>query len=188
MRFAMMTASAGGRFGGIDMGLRDWLTSTKRPDAGVASCTTDDLRERILALNRESAPFRIVDGRDQGVDLIAEWKIVDAQWYEIFAKAGLEKVFEIRLKLNEGAKEVRAKDYEYEVSWSAGVPSLHVASSKFRGQKQSIQFGTAYAFTEELRPGQVYNYRFSTGELKEPIQDAVTSCGWTYKGVTFGTL
>lgn len=170
------------------MGLRDWLTSTKRPEAGVASCSADEVRQRILALNRETAPYRIVDGRDQGVDLIAEWKIVDAQWYEIFAKAGLEKVFEVRMKLDEAARVVRAKDSEYEVSWSAGVPSLHIVSSKFRGQKQSIQFGTAYAFTEELRPGQVYNYRFSTGEMKEPIQEAVTSCGWTYKGVSFGKL
>jgi hypothetical protein len=43
---------------------------------------------------------RIVDGAAENVDLIAEWKIVDAQWYEIFAKAGLEKVFRVFLKLD----------------------------------------------------------------------------------------
>jgi hypothetical protein len=64
----------------MDMGLLDWLTSTKRPQAGVVTCTANEVRQQILASNRESAPFRIVDGRDQGVDLIAEWKIVDAQW------------------------------------------------------------------------------------------------------------
>jgi len=63
-----------------------------------------------------------------------------------------------------------------------------VAASAFRGQKQSIEFGKAYAFTETLAPGQVYNYRFDTRELKQPIQETVTSCGWTYKGVTFGKL
>ncbi len=170
------------------MGLLDWLTSTKRPESGVAVCSADEVRERILALNRPTAPFQIVDGSDEGVDLIAEWKIVDAQWYEIFAKAGLEKVFRIYMKLDHSEKQVRTKDHEYTVSWEAGVPHLSLSASKFMGQKQSVQFGTAYAFTEELRPGQVYNYRFSTGEMKKPIQEAVTGCGWTYKGVVLGKL
>jgi hypothetical protein len=170
------------------MGIFDWLTSTKRPETGTAVCAADEVKERILALNRETAPFRIVDGASEGVDLIAEWKIVDAQWYEIFAKAGLEKVFRIRLKLDDADREVRAKDDEYEVSWRAGVPSLELAASRFTGQKQSVQFGTAFAFTEEFLPGQVYNYKFNTGEIKDPIQEAVTACGWTYKGVTFGKL
>lgn len=170
------------------MGLLDWLTSTKRPESGVAACSADEVRERILALNRPTAPYQIIDGSSEGVDLIAEWKIVDAQWYEIFAKAGLEKVFRIFMKLDESKNELRTKDHEYTLSWEAGGPTLGVSMSKSWGQKQSIQFGTAYAFTEELRPGQVYNYRFSTGEMKEPIQEAVTSCGWTYKGIAFGKL
>ena len=170
------------------MGLLDWLTGTKRPEAGVATCSAQEVRERILAINRPTAPFQIIDGADEGVDLIAEWRIVDAQWYEIFAKAGLEKVFRVFMKLDEADHEVRTKDHEYTLSWSAGVPTLSVSMEKFSGQKRSVQFGTAYAFTEELRPGEVYRYRFSTGELKEPIQEVVTACGWTWKGVAFGRL
>jgi len=168
--------------------LFDFFSSTKRPPEGVAVCAPHEVRERILALNRDTAPYQIVDGASEGVDLIAEWKIVDAQWYEIFAKAGLKKSFKIYLKLDQAEHEVRTSDREYEVAWEAGVPQLSLSVSGFRGQKQSIEFGTAYAFTEELRPGQVYNYRFSTKELKEPIQDAVTECGWTYTGVAFGKL
>lgn len=113
---------------------------------------------------------------------------MEAQWYEIFAKAGLSKVFKIYLKLDLNAHEVRAMDQEYTISWLAGVPKLSVAVSSFKGQTQSIEFGKAYAFTETLAPGQVYNYQFDTREIKKPIQDAVTSCGWTYKGVAFGKL
>lgn len=170
------------------MAFWDRLTSTKRPEEGVPACSAQEVREHILAVNRESAPFRIIDGTDEGVDLIAEWKIVDAAWYGIFAKAGLEKTFRIFMKLDERDHEVRAKDHEYSLSWTAGVPRLQASMSKTVGQTQSIQFGTGYAFTEELRPGQVYSYRFSTGEMKTPIQEAVTACGWTYKGVAFGKL
>ena len=160
----------------------------KKPDKNTPILSADEVRRRLLALNRETAPYQISDGSSENADLIAEWKIVDAQWYEIFAKAKLTKVFRIAMKLDEAKHEVRAKDEEYTVEWRAGLPSLSLSVSKFKGQTTSMEFGTAYAFTEELKPGQVYKYRFSTNEIKKPIQEAVASCGWTYKGVAFGKL
>lgn len=170
------------------MGLFDSLTSTKRPPAGTPILPAEQVLERMLSLNRSTAPFQLIDGKEEGMDLIAEWKIVDAQWYEVFAKASLSKVFRIYLKLDREKQEVRAMDREYSVSWSAGLPRLSIAASAFKGQTQSIEFGKAYAFTEKLEAGEVYNYRFDTREIKRPIQDAVTGCGWTYKGVAFGKL
>ena len=160
----------------------------KKPDKNTTVLSVGQVRQRLLALNRESAPYQIAEGRSENVDLIAEWKIVDARWYEIFAKASLTKVFRIYMKFDEAKHEVRAKDEEYMVEWRAGVPSLSISATKFQGQKTSIEFGTAYAFTEELKPGQVYQYRFSTNEIKKPIQEAIAACGWTFKGVAFGKL
>jgi len=112
------------------MAFWDRFTSTRRPDPGAPACAPDHVRERILALNRPTAPFRIVDGQAEGVDFIAEWKIVDAQWYEVFARAGLEKTFRISLKLDEAAREVRSKDHEYTLAWSAGFPRLEASMSR----------------------------------------------------------
>jgi hypothetical protein len=170
------------------MKLLDFFSSTRRPAPGTPVLSRQEVLDRLMGLNRVSAPYRLIDGAEEKVDLIAEWRIVDAEWYEIFAKAGLTKVFKIYLKLDPEAHEVRAMDREYSVSWKAGVPTLSIAASAFKGQKQSIEFGKGYAFTETLAPGQVYNYRFDTREIKKPIQDAVTGCGWTYKGVAFGKL
>jgi hypothetical protein len=147
-----------------------------------------DLYTRLMALNRPTAPYRIVDGRAENVHLIAEWKIVDAQWYEIFAKANLTKVFRVYLKFDPARREVRAMDREYTLSWRAGVPSLGVQSSFFKGQKSSVSFGIGTGFTENYAPGVVYKYKFNTNELKQPIQQVIASCGWTYKGVAFGDL
>lgn len=168
------------------MGLFDFFTSTKRPESGTPVLPAGQLLERLDALNRETAPWAIVDGRGEGVDRIAEWRIVDARWYEIFAKASLTKVFRIYLKLDEAAKEVRAQDREYELSWRAGVPTLSISASSFKGQSKSFEFGASYGFTENLTLGQQYKYRFQTDEIKKPIQEAVTACGWVYKGVVFG--
>jgi hypothetical protein len=160
----------------------------KKPAMNVPAIPSSELKSRLLELNRPSAPFRILDGQAEGVDLVAEWKIVDASWYEIFAKANLEKVFRIYMKFDSAKNELRAQDREYSVSWSAGIPSLSLAASAFKGQMTSMQFGTGYAFTETLSPGQVYKYRFNTNELKKPIQEFCTSSGWSYKGVAFGKL
>ncbi|MET9199226.1 hypothetical protein [Gordonia sp. NPDC003585] len=170
------------------MGMFDRFTGTKRPSADTPPRSATEVRAAILGINRDTAPFVIRDGAADGVDLVAEWRIVDARWYEIFAKAGLSKAFQILMRLDENEHEVRAVDKEWEVAWRAGVPELSLAASGFRGQKTSIEFGTAYAFTEHLEYGQVYNYRFATKELKEPIQQAVLASGWTYRGVAFGKL
>lgn len=160
----------------------------KKADKNVPVLSVNEVRERLLTLNRETAPYQIIDGAAQNVDLIAEWKIVDAKWYELFAKAGIKKVFRIYMKFDADKHQVRGKDEEFSVEWRAGVPSLSIAASKFQGQMTSVEFGAAYAFTEELKPGVVYNYRFNTSEIKNPIQEVVAACGWNFKGVAFGKL
>lgn len=164
----------------------DFLTSTKRPARGTPVLPAAEVLARLRGLDRASAPWRIVDGAPEGVDLIAEWKIVDARWYEIFAKASLTKVFRIFLKLDAASNHVRAQEREYEVSWRAGLPSLSLQASGFKGQSASIQFGASYGFKEDLSVGEQYRYFFRTSEIKEPVQQAVLACGWVYKGVVLG--
>ena len=170
------------------MGAFDFLSGTKRPATGTPALPAPAVIEQLMALNRATAPWQIISGAAENVDLIAEWKIVDARWYEIFGKASLTKVFRVYLKLDSTNHEVRAMDREYSLSWSAGIPSLSATVSSFKGQSTSVEFGSGYAFTETLAPGQVYKYKFNSNELKKPIQDVVTGCGWVYKGVAFGKL
>jgi hypothetical protein len=171
------------------MGLFDFITGSKSAPAGVARVSPAELKARILGLNRDTAPWQVRDGAPEGVDLVAEWRIVDARWYEIFAKAGLEKAFQVLMKFDEAKGEVRAVDREWTVEWRAGVPSLNLAVDTFRGQKVEMSFETAYAFREDdLTYGKVYEYRFSTKELKEPLREAALAAGWGWKGVAFSKL
>lgn len=170
------------------MGIFDFLTGSKAAPAGVAWRGKAELGEALLALNREGAPWQVRDGAPEGVDLVAEWKIVDAGWYEIFAKAGLSKVFKVLMKLDEAKGEVRALDQEWTVEWRAGVPNLALSAEAFRGQKVEMSFGTAVAFREDLSYGKVYEYRFRTGEIKGPLQETAAKAGWGWKGVAFGKL
>lgn len=171
------------------MGLFDALTGTKKPKAGTPVKPLTEIRGAVLAINRDGAPWHVREGAPaEKCDLVAEWRIVDAKWYEIFAKAGLKSAFKIFLKFDDAKKEVRGVDQEWTVEWRAGVPSMSIAASAFRGQKTEISFGQAYGFTENLGVGQIYNYYFKTSEMKEPLQAAITGAGWTYRAVAFGKL
>ncbi|RYE10229.1 MAG: hypothetical protein EOP22_05760 [Hyphomicrobiales bacterium] len=170
------------------MGLFDFLTGSKSAAPGAVKLPATSLRTALLALNRETSPWQVRDGAPEGCDLVAEWKIVDARWYEIFAKASLSKAFKVLMKFDEARGEVRAVDQEWTVEWRAGVPNLSLSAEAFRGQKVEMSFGAAVGFREDFSPGVIYEYRFATKEIKEPLQSAVTGSGWSWKGVAFGKL
>ncbi|HYE29481.1 MAG TPA: hypothetical protein VEA61_14775 [Allosphingosinicella sp.] len=170
------------------MGLFDWLTGSKPAPPGVKRQSVSKLRAALMAVNRDTAPFKVRSGKPEGVDLVAEWKIVDAEWYEIFAEAGIERVFKVLMKFDEAEGEVRAVDREWEIEWRAGVPTLSFKASAFRGRKWEKSFGTSYAFREDGSFGKVYDYRFDTNELKAPLIEAAHKAGWGWRAVAFGRL
>ncbi len=170
------------------MGLFNWLTGSRPAPAGVERKPVATLREQLLAINRKTAPFTVRDGGPEGVDLVAEWRIVDAKWYEIFAKAGIKRVFKILMKFDDLKGEVRAVDQEWSVEWRAGTPEMSLKGEAFRGQVWEKSFEVVYAFREDLSYGKVYEYSFDTEEMKNPLIEATRQAGWGWKGVAFSNL
>jgi hypothetical protein len=167
----------------VAVGLLDKLKGSRPAQEGVAPVSVEELRTALLGLNRDSAPWQVRDGVEEGCDLVAEWRIVDAQWSGIFFAYGLNKVFRVKLKFNEDDHEVRNVDEQATVTWRDGVPAI--SKSWSRGQINEIQSGQAIGFTEEGELGEVYNYKFRSSEIKDPLREAVTEHGWGWKAVSF---
>lgn len=170
------------------MRLVDWLTGVTPPPADLDRSPPAAARAALLAVDRASAPFLVRDGAPEGVDLVAEWRIVDARWYEVFAKSGLERVFKLLMRFDAAAGEVRAADQEWRRAWRAGVPELSLAADAFRGRKWHIGAGETYAFRQDLSYGEVYRYSFSTDEIRNPLRQAALAAGWGWRPVAFGKL
>jgi hypothetical protein len=170
------------------MGLFDWLTGSKPAPDGVKRQSVAKLRAALMGVNRKDAPFKVRSGENEGVDLVAEWRIVDAKWYEVFAKAGIKRVFKVLMKLDEETGQVRASDQEWEVEWRAGTPTLSLRGQAFRGRKWEKSFEMVYAFREDGSFGKVYEYSFDTSEIKGPLIEAAHKAGWGWKGVAFAKL
>lgn len=168
------------------MGLFDKLKGVRKPDEGVAPLPPDELKMKLLGLNSDQVPFSLTPGPGgKEGDVVAQWKIVDAQWLEIFAKASLQKTHKIYLTLDDRNGEVRVLEEAWEVSWRAGLPEMSLSAEAFRGRTIGKSFGTAYAFkgVNPLDYGQVYEYRFDVSEMKDPIAEVVTGAGWTFRPV-----
>ena len=175
------------------MGFFDKLKGVKEAKEGVAPVPPEELHRRLLALNSDQIPFAVSDGPGgDGGDVVTEWKIVDASWLEIFAKAGIQKSHRIYLTFEPSATEVRVLEESWDVEWRAGVPEMRVSAEAFRGRTLgSKSFGTGYAFkgVNPLDYGQVYNYKFDVAEMKEPLTEVVTGSGWSFRPVmTKGNL
>lgn len=130
----------------------------------------------LLAINRPDLPFVVRDGGPEGVDLVAEYRIVDAAWRDVFAKAGLKKIFRTLMRLDPSRNEVRHIDEQSSVDWVNGLP---VARSYKRGQQTEASWGKGYGLTGQ----KLYEYKFTSGELHGPLKEAVRSAGWKWRGV-----
>lgn len=172
------------------MGLFDLLTGRRPPAPGTARAPATDLRLALLGLNRDTSPIviRLAHPGEEGADLVAEWRLADATWFEIFAKAGLTKVAQVLLRLDDAAGEVRCVQRDWTVEWRAGVPSLSASAEAFRGRKVEVSFGRGFAWREDLSYGTVYDWTLDTKALLKPLQEATAAKGWGWRPVAFGKL
>ncbi|MDI2027465.1 hypothetical protein QFW96_02530 [Saccharopolyspora sp. TS4A08] len=168
------------------MGLFDWFTGTKRPASGTVPRSAQEVRAALLGVNGPDKPFTARDGRAEGVDLVAEWKIADVRWYGYFGN--VTTVNRTLMRIDESKREVRSVDEEWSVTWIGGTPRLQLAGSHTRGQINKKSYSATFTRDEAGNLVKERQQSFSSAELKPPLQHAVTSAGWTWRGVVAGKL
>ncbi|PVE04186.1 hypothetical protein OIE62_26295 [Streptomyces scopuliridis] len=170
------------------MGLFDKLTGTKRPADGVAPRSAAEVHGALLGLNRADVPYVIRDGREEGADLVAEWRILDPAWQTFFVRTQVSRVFQVRMRLVPEKNEVRSLDQQYEVTWNGDTPRLAIAAEAQRGQVQTVSKRWTLGGGEDGGAGATETFSFDSSDLKNPLQDTVLGAGWTWRGVITGKL
>jgi hypothetical protein len=157
------------------------------PKAGALPISKEDLVGKLLALNDPKLPWTIRRGEKE--DLIAEWKIVDEKWVDIFAANRVSIVHKLRFRIDPKDYTVHVQDVERRVSWRVGVDGRPQATLRFSG-KRGIDFyqydwGAAYGVIYkdgQLKIDFAYNYKFNLQEMKNPLIEVATENGWTWEG------
>lgn len=138
----------------------------------------DTLRGIIMGINRLDVPVRVEQRRNK---LIITWKYADAKWWELMSKAGLKQVYELHLKFNNARKEVTAIDILKSVSWRAGPTQVSIRAKGFRGLSVGYELGAQWGIKETYELGTIYKYRFSPGEIKNPVVNSILRNGWAVR-------
>lgn len=113
----------------------------------------------------EGTPY-VVTETDEGFDVTLD--IVDAQWFGVFNKAGLAKVYVHHVQMPE-AGVYSVTDDSREVEWVAGVPTAKASASRVRGRV--VEFGgeKVWALDAQGRFGVQADYRFNSEEGRDLI-------------------
>ncbi len=169
------------------MGFFQYLGGKK--ESGTPPVSKSILIDSLLALNDASKPYHIMRGAN--TDLIAEWKIVDSEWYGVLNKNGLKQAYRALLLVDESRHSVRCCEELGTVSWAVGVkgpiPTVSYARSFLRGRiLYSKQYARGYGLRQLAPPelGKIYEYRFDVNEIRGPIIVTVEESGWEWVPVT----
>lgn len=156
---------------------------------GVEPVSEDELRRRLLAINQEDVPFKVVEGKEGKIE--ATWRLADAKWAGIMTLNKVKELRVLQLRPSDKEKVCRALDIGRSVRATADGLEMGFSMSGyfFRGValaqwEYEIQYG--FTFRDgRIRFEKVYEYKFDHEELKRPIVEVVTSSGWEYRPVIF---
>ena len=133
------------------------------------------LQAELKAINQFDAPVMVEERKRK---LVATWKYVDAQWLELFAKAGLTKTYELHMKFDETRHTVTMVDKTKEASWSAGASGVSSSGSASQGVLMAYEIGKQWGIRENFELGKIYDYKFVPSEIKLPILNSILRSGW----------
>ena len=154
-----------------------------QPDLPVASVV--ELRQRILALNREDTPITVTRSTD-GTTLTVDWRYADARWFDLMRLHKLRRATRLVLDIDDAARTVRVREYWSALDASAGAGGLslqwHLQSGiQFFAYQRERVLGVQLAKDGTITGDLGYRYTFDLQKMKAPFIEAVTGAGWTWQ-------
>lgn len=159
---------------------------SSRRRSGVSAAA---LWQRLLALNTEEKPYRLAAGETS--DLEVAWDVVDATWYELFARVKLTTVYRARMLLDEARREVRwhetLRSSNFFLGFEGWKAKFNFSFYYRSGYLNVLWSGLAYGILPGFPPriGKVYEFHLDTVAAKEEITDVIRHAGWTFRPVVF---
>jgi hypothetical protein len=154
----------------------DWATKRvfRFPGEGEPASVAD-LHSLLMDVNEFDAPVMLQERKGK---LVATWKYVDARWWELLAKAGLTKLYELHIKLDEDEHRATLIDVTKSVAWRAGPTEVRLRGGFFRGVMWAYEIGKQWGIKENFQLGKIYDYKFVPQEIKYPIMNSILRSGW----------
>lgn len=139
----------------------------------TAPAAAQELIRRVREVS-EGTPY-VVHETDAGFDVTLD--IVDAQWFGLFNKASLTKVYVHHVAVPEPGV-YTISDESRTVEWVAGVPTLGRAEV-VHGRVKELGVQKVWAFDDHGRFGVQADYRFGSEEGRDLVTGVARELGLT---------
>src|ERR1700722_4732355 len=177
------------------VGLFDDLTGSLGAVPGVVPSSALELREALLALNRDDLQWSIQTFEADGPALVAALKFEDPQWRGRIHDAGIRSGVRILLKLHPETHTVRSIDERFPVQWQDGIAQIRTKPSpeqgSWFGQRGQLRQGvneTSFGRRADGSFGKTGHFEFSSEAMKQTLRQTVTQHGWVWQGMVIGAL
>ncbi|MFB0617547.1 hypothetical protein [Streptomyces sp. AGS-58] len=170
------------------MGLFGKLTGTQHPPQGVPPVPGQELRSALLGLNQPEVPYVIRYGGGEQCDLLAEWRLTEPAWQQVFLQSQISHAVRIRMRLDHEEHEVRVLEEQWELSRIGTPTRLQVTSEYTRGPSRTVSRQWTLGRGADGHVEATETFRFDSARMREPLRDTVLKSGWTWRGVVFGKL
>lgn len=137
--------------------------------------TLEEVKAMILRIDHPDIPVQVTEKKGA---LFITWKYLDAKWYEMMSKQGITESYTLRVVFNEKKHLATLTDVKTSISWGKGLDFFRFGFFGFRGVSLDVEIGKAWGITERFRPGVIYDYRFKTSEIRNPVLNSLLEAGW----------
>ncbi|MCY0931881.1 hypothetical protein OTB20_38060 [Streptomyces sp. H27-H1] len=144
----------------------DKWTGTKHPRTGTRPHPAAELRAALLALNGPHTRFTVREGTaKEKADLVAEFEL-----------PAIEVTLKTRMRLNPDAHELRVLEERWE-------PTADNARRQYgRGPADKVYRQWETTAGPDGRRQKTETSRFSSQDMRAPLQRVVLGAGWTWRG------
>ena len=145
-------------------------------------------KQRVLlnapgALNRPDRPWEVVI---EGDSIIARWKWMDAMFFAPHEISDETRQFTFTVTLTDKRtwKELdRTENKKSGVKMSDGKLSFGSSSNSFKGKTNQKSFQLGVGKNNQTGEAGIIGFKFNTTDVKQPVRDYLTSCGWKQAGL-----
>ena len=134
-----------------------------------------EVRQELLWVNAADIPVVV---EEEGNCIEISWKYLDATWWGVMEKQGVRESFKVIVRLDPERHTATLIDVFGSLSWRAGAQGASVRWSWFRGVYLGYSLGKMWGLRENFSPGKIYDYKFSSENLHNPVMNTLLRAGW----------
>ncbi len=134
------------------------------------------IRDELESINSFDVPVAVKKHTENKYMLT--WRYEDEKWFDILSTSGMQKSYQLIVKLDEAKKRATIVEVHKSIRWRRDLKSFKLSGGYFRGVSASYSKGAIWGIRESFGNAQVHDYKFVATEIRNPVINTLLRNGW----------